>query len=347
MLRLLSNSGTDTATHGSLHGGAAMPIQRQPAQPGGKTANGPGEPTQGSAGKKASSSITVDIPSHITATSTPPEMKVDRIPPGIETWVEVSLSGTPDPAAPVTFTVEGQGSGNGSVTIDGASARDISSPGKATLKLQGVDQTDDKKHAGHLHLTAQQGSSKLASSAGFSVSSIPQDMEVELIRSFKGDCPKVEGKCRGIEVLYNWQADSQNKSLLDKAPTSERVEHHAKGVLAGGVYQSSCYKGSTKRYADQHLVGPIESLTKAGHDTVSQTFMFKDERTGAENIPMRKSGFLIEHIVQQKEKSKTFEVITGKKGADATAKDSNPKCKSGAIASKAGGGVVEPVSQDI
>ncbi len=250
------------------------------------------------------------------------------------------MGGTADPATPVTFSIDGQGGGNGSALIDGNATHDVSATGKVTLKLQGVDQTDDSKHAGKLHLLAHQSGKLLASSSGFSVSSIPQDMEFEFKELVKGDF-------RGIRVLYNWQSDSQNKSDLDKAPQAERIEHHATGSLKGAFRVTSCYGKSTKRDLDEHAIGPVGTFKSAGHDVVSQTFMFRDDRTGAGNIPMRKSGFVIEHIVRQKEKSAALEVATSKKGADTTAKDPNPDCKSGPISSKAGGGSVNPVTQDI
>lgn len=346
MLRLILNSAVDdgkTALGTDLAAGRHQQEPASSAPPQTMLFRSPDDSPrtgQGSGSGSASSAQTASIPQHISGRSTPPEMKVDRIPPRVDTWVDVSLGGTPDPAAPVTFSVEGQGGGNGSVTIDGGPTRDVSSSGKVTLKLQGVDQTDDSKHAGKLHLVARQGGIKLGSSAGFSVSSIPQDMEFE----FKD---LVKGEFRGIRVFYNWQSDSQNKSDLDKAPHSERVEGHPTGSLKGAIKVTGCYMGSTKRDLDMHAIGPAKNFDKPGRNDISQTFMFRDDRTGAQDIPMKNSGFVIEHVVKEKEKSKDLEVVTSKKGADTTAKDPNPKCKSGPITSKAGGGEVKPVHQDI
>jgi hypothetical protein len=263
-------------------------------------------------------------------------MKSDRIPPRIDTSVNIELKGTPDPSAPVILSVEGQGGDYGSVTIDGKATRELVTTGTVTLKLRGTKQTEPKQ-AGLLRLTATQQAKQLASSKGFSVSAIPQDME------FTFDS-LIKGSFRGVRILYNWQSDSQDKSDLDQAPHAERVQHHATGCLSHPNPKSSCYKGSAKRDMDEHGISVI-GLKCEGKDTVTQTFMFWDDRTGDKDIPFRNSGFIIEHIAQQKP-NKTLEVVTTKDGADTTAKDPNPKCKSGPISSKAGGGSVTK-TQDI
>jgi hypothetical protein len=264
-------------------------------------------------------------------------MKSDRIPPRIDTSVDIEIKGTPDPSAPVIMSIEGQGGDHGSATMDGQATRELTTEGTVTLKIRGTKQTTEAKQAGFLRLTATQRGKPLTSSKGFSVSSIPQDME------FTFDS-LIRGNFRGVRIFYNWQSDSQDKSDLDKAPHSERVQRHSTGCLSNPNPKSSCYKGSTKRDMDEHGIS-IVGLKCAGQDTVAQTFMFRDDRTGEKDIPFRKSGFIIEHIVQQKP-DKTLEVVTTKDGADTTAKDPNPKCKSGPIASKAGGGSVT-TTQDV
>jgi hypothetical protein len=262
-------------------------------------------------------------------------MKNNRIPPRIDTLVDIEIKGTPDSSAPVVLSVEGQGGDHGSVTIDGKATREFVTTGPVTLKLRGTKQTEPN-NAGFLRLTATQDAKQLASSNGFSVSAIPEDME------FTFDS-LIKGRFRGIRILYNWQSDSQDKTDLNKAPHSERVQHHATGCLSSPNPKTSCYKGSTKRDMDEHGISII-GLKCAGKDEVAQTFMFRDDRTG-KDIPFRKSGFIIKHIAQQKPDN-TFEVVTTKDGADTTAKDPNSKCKSGPISSKAGSGSIT-TTQDV
>ena len=83
--------------------------------------------------------------------------------------------------------------------------------------------------AGCLRLIAKLGPTVLASSAGFSVSSIPQNWSM----SFKSS---VTGQRRGFVVNDRWESDSRNKADLDMAEISEQVQYGAgHGSLAGRV----------------------------------------------------------------------------------------------------------------
>jgi hypothetical protein len=328
----------------SAGSGGGPVLQRQPApqqkQPPPTTPN-PATPVQTPAkpAQTTAAAQTVKIPDHIRASSTPDEMKADRIIPGKETWVDVELGGTPDPASPVIFSIADEGKGAGSVSINEKDTVEISQKGTVTLKLKGKDQTEAKEHAGKLKLVATQGGKVLASGKGFSVSAIPQNMSFE----YKG---LIKGDFRGIRVFYNWDSDSDNKTDLKKAWIAERVEHHGTGSLKRIFPVTSCYQPAEKRTLDEHGVA-IAGLKSEGKDVVHQTFMFKDDRTGAVNIPMKKSGFQVIHEVKQKDDKSGLQVITSKKGADMTATDPNTDCKSGAITSKAGDGLVEPKVQEV
>lgn len=341
---------TQTSQKGAPAGTGGGPVlQRQPAppqkQPPSTTPN-PATPVQTPAkpAQTTAAAQTVKIPEHIRASSTPDEMKADRIIPRSQTsahekWVDVTLGGTPDPSSPVIFSIAGQDKDAGSATIDGKDTVEVSKTGSVTLKLQGETQTKDKEHAGQLKLIATQGGKVLASSKGFSVSAIPQNMEFQFLRVIKGDY-------RGILVSYNWQSDSDDKSQLDKAFISERVEHHGTGSLKSINAETSCYGRASARSDDEHKI-EIADLKAPGKDVVNQTFMFKDDRTGAVNIPMKKSGFQVLHEVTMKDDKSGLQVTTNKKGADTSAKDPNTKCKSGTITSKAGAGSMTPQTQDV
>jgi len=287
---------------------------------------------------------TVKIPDHIRASTTPDEMKADRIIPRSQTsahatGVDVTLSGIPDPDSPVIFSIAGQNNEAGTATIDGKDTVEVSKTGTVTLKLQGETQTQETKHAGQLKLIATQRGKELAHSKGFSVSAIPQDMEFQFLKVIKGDY-------RGIRVSYNWQSDSDDKSQLDNAFISERVEHHGTGGLKNIDPDTSCYGPANARSEDKHAI-KVADVKTPGKDLASQTFMFKDDRTGAINIPMKKSGFQVLHEVTMKDDKSGLQVTTNKEGADTSAKDPNKKCKSGAIASKAGAGSMNPQTQDV
>lgn len=328
--------------------GAPIPgtLQRSPSSGSNQSAPGSG---QGSGQKSAPSAqpsppaqvpLTVSMPKDVQGVSTPPEMKSNRIPPRVDTSVDIELKGTLNPSTPVVLSIEGQGGGHGAATIDGQPTRELAATGTVTVKLSGTDQTAPKK-AGHLRLVATQQGKQLASSDGFSVSAIPQDVEFNFARL-------VKGKSRGIVVRYNWQSDSQNKSDLDQAPHSERVEHNPTGCMSRLDPHTSCWQPSTTPLEDEHsiVVKGLKCKSGTGKDKVSQTFMFRDDRTGDTNIPVRKSGFIIEHILQQKQDN-SLQVVTTKNGADTTAKDPNPKCKSGPISSKAGSGSTQSDPQDV
>jgi len=325
---------------GSAGSGAGPGLQRQPAPP-------PQQPQSPAPAPKQTTPPplqTVKIPEHISASTTPDKMKVDRIIPRSQTStheksVDVTLGGIADPDSPVIFSIAGQNNEAGSATIDGKDTVEVSTTGTVTLKLQGETQTQDAKHAGQLKLIATQRGKELAHSKGFSVSAIPQDMEFQFLRVIKGDY-------RGIRVLYNWQSDSDDKSQLDKAFISERVEHHGTGSFKNIDPDTSCYGPANARSEDKHAILAADAKAP-GKDVASQTFMFKDDRTGALNIPMRKSGFEIVHEISMKDDKSGLQVTTNKKGASTSAKDPNKKCKSGPIASEAGAGSMTPQIQDV
>jgi hypothetical protein len=276
----------------------------------------------------------------VRASSTPPEMKADRIPPRVDTRVAMKLSGTQDPAFPVTLSVEGpgKGTGYGSVSFSGSSTLDLVATGDVTVKLRGEQQTDKGK-GGQLKLVARQGGKTLAVSSGFSVAAIPQNHSF----TFNEKSMMMTGAYRGIRVAESWESDSLNRQDLDQAAIAERVEHNIKGARPQ-VPKTSCYLRADKVSEDKNALVTAE-IKGALTDIVNQTHMFRDDRTGAANIPMKNSGYIIEHIVQKT--GDGFEVVTSKKGAAVTARDPNKNCKSGPIHSEAGDGAATPRAQKV
>jgi hypothetical protein len=75
---------------------------------------------------------------------------------------------------------------------------------------------------------------------------------------------------------------------------------------------------------------------------VFQTFMFRDNRTGASEMPMTNSGFIITFVVAPKPGSgiqrffQPFQLTVSSIGTPISATDPNPVCPSGTITSLAG-----------
>lgn len=295
---------------------------------------------------------TVTIP-HIRGIATPPVMAADRIPPRVDTPVSVVFGGTPNPAAPVTLSIDGAGGANGTATINGAASDAFSVAGAQVVNLKGVTQTSIGS-AGGLTLVARQRGAVLASSPGFSVSSIPQNMSFTFNRlATPADCTAlgVTG-CKGIVVDYAWNSDSGVPADLNGARQSERVETAiALGIFAGINLHTSCYLSSVSSQSDFHTMG-VAGSRSSGFIMLKQAFMFADDRAGASEIPMTNSGFITTHSVHPIPGSgvlglfQSYEMTTTKFGARTSVNDPNTACPSGTIASNAGTGTVtrtEPI----
>jgi hypothetical protein len=244
----------------------------------------PGAGPGGSAG--APPTVTVVVPSHIRGSHTPSAMP-DRIPPRVDTPVAVTVSGVMPGSRPVVVTVDGAGGGNGTVSVDGKNDAVIHS--SATVKLRGIDQTSPG-NAGKLRLAAYHARKRLAASLGFSVAAIPQNFSI----AFNS---LVTGAVRGIKVNNNWESDSTAPADLDQVKRSEQVQYGAgTGVFVGYSGHNSGYlPADSPPTVDTHStrVALLSGAGGAGAVNASQTFIFKDARTGVTDIPVRKSGFIL------------------------------------------------------
>ncbi len=234
---------------------------------------------------------------------------------------------------PVTLSIDGQGGGNGEATIDGKVTQNLTSSGTTTVNLKGKTQTEPNQDS-RLTLVATQNGKQLASSHGFSVSAIPEDLSFTLDGLAKG-------AFRGLHITYDVGSDSGVRGDLDKAGGAERVEYPSKKPEA----LNHCYGILSKTTKDDHML-PTSSLTSPMSITAKQTFMFFDHRTQSEGIPMKNSGFLIKHVVKAKRPGPGLEMTTSKEGAAETAQDRDTICKSGPIKSDAGKGS-ESQTQDV
>jgi peptidoglycan hydrolase-like protein with peptidoglycan-binding domain len=270
--------------------------------------------------------ISVIIPPAIRNGSTPASMAANRIPPRIDTAINVSMSGTPSSSAPVVLSIEGAGGSNGSATINGNPTFNLT--GSSTVQLRGGNQTNAGS-GGNLKLVAKQAGVQIASSLGFSVSAIPQNYSETFDSLLTGDK-------RGFVVQDGWESDSGVVADLDSTQISEEVQP----VSAGGCFttnpsDTSSYLAGNIFTQDSHS-SPTAMLTGPGSRIANQTCKFKDNRSGAVDIPMTNSGYLLTRTVTQKAPSK-LEHTMFKFGANVTANG---------ITSAAGSGVIVK-SQDV
>ncbi len=291
---------------------------------------------------------TVTIPPDIRGAATPAAMTPNRIPPRVDTPVSVTFGGTPTAAAPVSVAVEGGGGGNGSATVNGAASAPFSVTGATVVNLRGVDQTLDPAHAGNLRLVARQRGTQLGASGGFSVSSIPVSMSHPFSRLITdADCPTfgLAAACgfRGMIVDQNLASDSTVAGDLDRVDESERIQTTtATGIFAGTSLTTGCYVPCVPSPPDFHGSPGLAGQTSPGVATFNQTFMFRDNRTGASEIPMADSGFVINFDVAPIPGSgvfgffQSFQLTVSSIGTAHGATDPNPTCPSGTITSTAG-----------
>jgi hypothetical protein len=236
--------------------------------------------------------LTVAI-NHIQAITSPTGMP-DRIPPRVDTIVGVGIVGFTPPMLPITLSIEGAGGGNGTATINGAATLDLTA--SAAVRLRGIDQTDVGK-AGNLRLVANQGGTRLAASNNFSVSAIPQNHTIAFNCLIPDTCSSgfLTGNVHGFKVTHTWESDSTVVGDLDKTDISERVEIDSSGgSFSGTSLTTSGYIGEgTLAIVDEHAT----NATSTGFVVLKQTQMFKDNRTGAVNIPVTNSGYQIGQFI--------------------------------------------------
>lgn len=269
----------------------------------------------------------VTLPTYIRNSSTPAAM-ADRIPPRVNTPVAVGITGLTIPMRDITLSIEGAGGGNGTATINGSATVDLGA--SATVQLKGVDQTDVGS-AGNLTLVASQGGTRLAASAGFSVAAIPQNWSVTLNAL-------VTGPERGIDVNNNWESDSGIVADLDKAQRSEQVQYGTgTGCFAGVTGNNSGYRAADSPPLVDHHAAPVGLLTGVGTIVAEQTFIFKDDRTGAVDIPAKNSGFRLTRNVTVPSPG-ALAITTTKAGTSTTANG---------FASDAGAGTVTSGAQAV
>jgi hypothetical protein len=291
----------------STGGGNSPPVPQQILQP--PVAAGP----------------TVTFSTPIRASTTPASMAPDRIPPRVDFPVGVTIANFQIPMRLVEITVDGSGGSNGSVTVDGSAS--IQTAASGTIQLRGTTQTTPG-NAGNLRLLARWGGQLLASSNLFSVAAIPQDMALS-------NHTALTGNSRGFVVTQTWSSDSGNLADLNQAQVSEAVQYvNSTGIFSGlGAANSGYLAAQGGSLTDTHST-PVAALTGPGTRSAHQTEMFRDNRTGVTDIPMRNSGFIIGRVVTsspQPSAPPLLQITTSKRGSAVTANGITSSAGSGNI----------------
>jgi hypothetical protein len=302
---------------------AQTPIPQQalpPPQPGSLPQQGPLLPQA----PPPLGTVTATVPASIRAASTQAGMP-DRIPPRVDTPVDVDVAGWIIPMLDVTFSIAGNGGNNGSVTINGARSVDLNAA--ATLQLRGVNQTKPG-NAGNLSLIAKQGSAELARSSGFSVSSVPQNWSTSLVNAVD------EPDQIGMVALNSWESDSGNVADLDEVKRREQVDVKTKtGPWAGARQGTSTWKDATMgSIEDHHIDSPRSAFRATGKKIANQVFTFKCERTAVVDIVARNSGLLISREVKAGATAGAFNYTISKVGTAVTANGFSSDAANGSAA---------------
>lgn len=250
---------------------------------------------------------------NVNATTTPAGTP-NRIPPRVNTQVNVTINNWHPPMNFVTFSIEGAGGGNGTATINGGATHQTSSSG--ILNLRGGTQTSPG-NAGNLRLVAHLGSTRLAASNTFTVSSIGLNWTMGL------DSIINTGSRWGMRVRDSWQSDSGNVADLDQLDISEQVQYSpGTGVFSGIPLNptNSGYLPGNRFTTDDHTLGPVntlKSLKGSGEIIAHQVSIQWDKRTGTKNMSFANSGYEISKRIAYN--SGTTTLTTNKTGANTTA----------------------------
>lgn len=287
-----------------------------------------------------------EIPNRVLRADTPDGMP-DRIPPRVDTPIEIKVSPGLDVGQSVKVRIEALDPNN--PAFDDALAggaiftkyqqvgdiditSDMVNNNETRFQIQGIvdpifdyaDQTQPG-HAGRLRIyawTVNNGLTPLTD--GFSVAAIPQTMTESFYNGvyFDPDPNQPDNAWAGFAVTLDWKSDSGQNKDLDKVSIAEvlRTFWHTGSFQNYGDDEPTGYSAAfdpTLRTIDTNAV-LSEGLRAPGDLITAQTHMFKDERTGARDIPMANSGYIIEFICFI-DTDGYWKITTTKVGADTNA----------------------------
>lgn len=242
-----------------------------------------GSTSGGGTGGGAGGSVGVATFSMINYRTTPAGVG-QRIPPRKNVAVRITFTGLA-PKTKAVLSFDGAGSG-GNGTIDGRATKTMSKSGNATLR--GTTQTSSGS-AGTLSLVAKVGTTEIGRSNTFTICAIPTKVSVR----FGG---LITGTDRGIKMTTFNDSDSGKISDLDQVQMSELVQYqNGTGCFAGitsGNNSGYLPANVSPHGTDSHGT-PVTLVTGAGYIESVQGFKFKDARSGATDIGVAHSGFMI------------------------------------------------------
>lgn len=226
----------------------------------------------------------------VRAPGTPAKMP-DRIPPRVETPVEVTIpaSTTPTTIRSVPTATSGE---PGQVVINGKPTADITASG--TVSVRGTVQTTSRFFS-QLSLVAEQGGKEVGRSDPFAVAALPTAVDM----SKQSDSGK-GSDLRGMIVAFTVRSDSGDRTDLDQVQSQELLLNlENTGCFAALDAQKTLDAeapgyglGIDKDRTDRHRVrGTL--LNAPGVWRISQVMQYRDLRTGAGDIPIPSSGFAI------------------------------------------------------
>jgi hypothetical protein len=285
--------------------GVPAPAPAPPAPAPAPPAPAPAPPGPAPAPPAVAPGLTVSVPSHVRNAAQPAGTP-DRIPPRVDTPVDVQVSNWSPPMLGVTLSIEGSGAGNGTATINGAATADVAAD--TTVQLRGVTQTDPGK-ARNLRLAARQGPSTLARSDPFSVAAWPVTVGFNFSAILSPGLVAGQ-KAWGASYDLTFTSDSAVNGDCDKTKISENVVvNSGTGVFAATPTQSN-FLTTTLAQRDHHAAlaanatGMKDAMDSAGLAATKgefhQFFRFSCERSGiaedrAAGPKVPTSGFKITH----------------------------------------------------
>jgi hypothetical protein len=230
-----------------------------------------------------------------------------RIPPSKDVTVRVAIAGLA-PSTNAVISLAGAGAG-GNATLDGAATKTMNASG--AVRLRGTAQTAPGS-AGTLSLVAKVGTDEIGRSNAFTICAIPATVSV----AFGG---LITGSERGIKMTTSNDSDSGAVADLDQIQMSEMVKYqNGTGCFAGitsGSNSGYLPANATPHGEDSHGT-PVSLVTGTGYIESVQGFKFKDARSGASDIGVAHSGFMITRTAEVVG-TKTF-LTTSKAGAATT-----------------------------
>ena len=217
----------------------------------------------------------------VNAANTPTGMPA-RIPPRQTQHVAATLTGSGN----VTIAVDGASATSGSATVNGAANATLTASGSVDLVGTAPPGT---AAATTLTLTATAGSSVVGRSNPFRIAPIPVTVTIAYAGTIS------HPRSRGIRVTTSNDSDSGQVPDLDGVTMSEQVAYQTgTGAFVGYTGSNSTFRPAnvTPYGTDGHGTS-VRWFTGAGAVDAHQMFIFNDMRTGATNIPVRNSGFIV------------------------------------------------------